>query len=73
MRMNPMDGDLFTVKLHAKLLEQQQAKLDKAKADLAAVIDIAEILRDWLAYGHNENDPKLTELATQLELYRVQA
>jgi len=64
------EGDLFTHRLHAKLLEQQQAKLDKAKSDLAAVIDIAEILRDWLAYGHSENDPKLHELAAQLELYR---
>ena len=65
------EGELFTHKLHAKLIEQQQAKLDKAKADLAVVFDIAETLRDWLAYGHNENDPKLYELAAQLELYRA--
>lgn len=68
--MNPAQGDIFSMHLQTRIMEQQKAKLEKAKADLAAVIEIAEMLRDWLAYGHNENDPKLDELAAQLELYR---
>ena len=68
--MNPAQGDIFSMHLQTRIMEQQKAKLEKAKSDLAAVVEIAEALRDWLAYGHNESDPKLGELAAQLELYR---
>ncbi len=68
--MNPAQGDIFSMHLQTRIMEQQKAKLDKTRADLAAAIEIAEALRDWLAYGYDENDPKLGELNDQLQQLR---
>lgn len=64
------EGDLFTFRLQAKILEEHGRLLVLVRKQRDEAISIAEALRDWLAYEHNESDPKLGELNDQLQKLR---